>query len=87
MKTPYGRLLRDGQVLADVAAIEWTRFDGKPVPWTGWLTLPDGAAPIAAGPCVLVIEGRLSGSINGWSPGRQPVLAFCSWRGIITAVS
>jgi len=62
--TLKGWLLRDGQVVAAVVAVEWTRFDGKPVPWTGWLTLADDVAPVAAGPYVLAIEGGPSGSVN-----------------------
>jgi hypothetical protein len=65
MKTPCGRLLRDGQIVADVAAVEWTRFDGKPVPWTGWLTLAKGAPRIVAGgPYTLQVEGGPTGCIN-----------------------
>jgi hypothetical protein len=81
VKTPCGRLLRDGQVVADVAAVEWTREGGKPVPWTGWLTPADGAAPVAAGPCVLAIEGGPSGSITllaGAISGRPAPFGFSS---------
>jgi hypothetical protein len=58
-----GRLLQDGEPVADVATIRWTFFDGKKVDWTGWLTLADKALPVPAGRFTLQLRDGTSGAI------------------------
>jgi hypothetical protein len=58
-----GRLLEDGEPVADVAAIRWTVVDGKPIAWTGWLTLAEGAKPLAAGRFTLQLADGAAGSV------------------------
>jgi hypothetical protein len=57
------RLLQDGNPVADVAATRWTFADGKPVHWTGWLTLADKARPVPAGRLTLQLRDGTSGPI------------------------
>jgi hypothetical protein len=58
-----GRLLEDGDPVADVATIRWTGADGKHVAWTGWLTLADNAKPGAAGRFTLKLNDGTSGPV------------------------
>jgi hypothetical protein len=64
VKTLRGRPLQGGEVIAELAVIGWTGCDGQPVPWTGWLTLAEGAGPVAAGVYFLALEDGQAGGIN-----------------------
>ena len=58
-----GRLLQDGIAIAEVAAVKWTIAEGKPVAWTGWLTLADNAPPVASDRFTLQLEDGSMGTI------------------------
>jgi hypothetical protein len=58
-----GRLLEDGDPVADVATIRWIFADGSQIPWTGWLTLADKAKPVAAGRFALKLTDGRSGPV------------------------
>jgi hypothetical protein len=58
-----GRLLEDGDAVADVATIRWTFVGGSQIPWTGWLTLADSAKPVAAGRFTLELADGTSGPV------------------------
>jgi hypothetical protein len=73
-----GRLLQNGLAAAEVASIRWTIAEGKPVAWTGWLTLADNAPSLASGRFTLRLDDGSEGTILLMAkagPG-QPV-PFC----------
>ena len=73
-----GRLLQDGGWVADVATVSWSSVNGKLIPWTGWLTVVEGVAPVTAGRFTLVLPDGTAGTIllmAAATPGK--VVPFC----------
>jgi hypothetical protein len=58
-KMNQGQLLQPDKTIA--VSVEWTRFNGNPLPRTGWLIAP---RPVAAGVYVLKVEDGSSGSVS-----------------------